>query len=65
MQHMKKVIYSFYKKQLEKPTVISPLIDSVVLIARPTIKLTKQKEIQLTKSGNEYAKNQVLDAYNI
>ena len=41
VQHLKKLINSFYKDHPEKPTSTFSPIDSAPLIARPTVKPTK------------------------
>ena len=39
VQHLKKLINSFYKNYLNKLTVITKTINSLQLMAKPTIKL--------------------------
>ena len=61
VQHLRKLIRSFYKDYLEKPTATFLPIDSASSIARPTIKLTakfitKQKRGQPANSVNNQAK---------
>ena len=54
VQHLKKLISSFYKEHPKKLTATSLPIDSAPPIARPTIKLTrpiKQKQGQLVNSA--------------
>ena len=47
VQHLKKLISSFHKDHLEKPTATSLLVDSALPKARPTVKgakpITKRK----------------------
>ena len=47
VQHLRKLISSFYKDHSEKPTATSPAVDSALPMARPTVKparlITKQK----------------------
>ena len=50
--HLQKMVSTFYKDYPEKPTVTSAPLDSVLLMARPTVKLTKplkQKQEQSAK----------------
>ena len=67
--YLKKLINSFYKKHLEKPTATFLPINFTLLIARPTVKPTrfmiKQKRGQSVRNANKQARNSVLDAYNI
>ena len=41
IQHLRKLISSFYKDHLDKPTATSPAIDTAPPIVRPTVKLTR------------------------
>ena len=62
VQHLKKLINSFYKNHLKKLTIISLPINSALSMARPTIRpnLTfKRKRGQLAGSANKRAKNWV------
>ena len=61
VQHLKKLIRSFYKNHLEKPTATSPPINSAPPMARPTVKpkaksTTKQKRGQQANSAKKQAK---------
>ena len=60
VQHLKKLISLFYKNYSEKPTVISPPINSAPLMARPTIKFTQPitnwKRGRSANSANKCAK---------
>ena len=60
VQHLKKLISSFYKSYLEKPTTTSSPINSALLMAKPTIKptqpITKRKQGQSANSTNKQAK---------
>ena len=62
VQHLKKLIISFYKDHLEKPTATSPPINSASPMARPTIKptakaTTKRKQVRPANSASKRAKN--------
>ena len=69
VQHLKKLINSFYKELPEKPTAIFPPIDFTLLMARPTVKptrpSTKRKRSRPANSANKQVRNWVLDACNI
>ena len=41
VQHLRKLISSFYKDYPDKPTATSPAIDTASPMARPTVKPTK------------------------
>ena len=50
VQHLRKLINSFYKDHLGKPIATFPAIDTAPSIARPTVKLpAKQKQGQPAK----------------
>ena len=56
--HLRKLISTFYKEHSEKLTAISLSLDSVSLIARPTVlKEPKQKRGHLSKRANKRGKN--------
>ena len=61
VQHLKKLINSFYKNHLEKPTATSPPIDLAPPMARPTVRPTplKQKRGQAAGIASKPAKNWV------
>ena len=69
VQHLKKLINSFYKEHLEKPTATSPPINSALPMARPIVKptrpITKRKRGRPANSADKWARNWVLDACNI
>ena len=61
VQHLRKLISSFHKDYLKKPTATSPLFDSAPPMARPTVKpmaksTTKQKQGRLANSTNKQTK---------
>ena len=61
VQHLKKLINSFYKDHSKKPTASSPPVNSAPPMARPTVKLTakstiKRKRGRPANSGNKQAK---------
>ena len=60
VQHLRKLISSFHKDHLEKPTATSPSIDSAPPMARPTVKparpITKRKRGRPANSANKRAK---------
>ena len=57
VQYLKKLISSFYKDYLERPTATSPPINSTPLIARPTVKpTTKRKQGGPAKGASKEAK---------
>ena len=59
VQHLRKLISSFYKDHPDKLTATSPVINITLPIARPTVNLTgppKQKHGQPTNSTNKRAK---------
>ncbi len=52
--YRRKLISTFYKKHPEKPTASSPPLDSVLLMARPTIpKEPKRKHSRPSKGANK------------
>ena len=58
IEYLKKLISLFHKNHPEKTTVTSPLIDSILPMARPIVKpmaksTTKQKRDQLASSGHK------------
>ena len=58
VQHLKKLISSFHKDHLEKPTATSPPIDSALPMGRPTVKptakaTTKRKQGRLANSASK------------
>ncbi len=56
--HLRKLISTFYKEHLEKPTVTSLPLDSALPMARPTIpKEPKQKCGRLSKRVNKRGRN--------
>ena len=58
-QHLKKLISSFYKDHLDKPTATSPTIDTALPIARPIVKPTepfKRKQRRLTGCATKRTK---------
>ena len=62
VQHLKKLISSFYKNHPKKPTATSSPIDSTPPMARPTVKptakaTTKQKRGRPANSASKQAKN--------
>ena len=59
VQHLKKLINSFYKDHPEKPTVTSPPIDSALQMARPTVRPIplKQKRGQPAGGASKRANN--------
>ena len=61
IQHLKKLINSFYKDHPENPMAISPAINSAPPMAKPTVKptkpITKRKRGQSTNSANKRAKD--------
>ena len=67
VQHLRKLVSSFYKDHPNKPTATSKAIDTALPIAKPIVKLTatKQKRDWLANSSNKQAKkNQaVFDFY--
>ena len=67
VQHLKKLISCFYKKNLKKPTAISLPIKSAPPIARSTIRpiFLKRKWGQPAGIASKQAKNWVLDASDI
>ena len=44
IQHLRKFVSLFYKNHFDKPTAISETINTAPLIAKPTVKQTKQKQ---------------------
>ena len=63
VQYLRKLISSFYKDHSDKPTATSFSIDTTLLMARPTVKLTikptepsKQKQERPANSINKQAK---------
>ena len=61
VQHLKKLISSFYKDHLKKATATSLPVNSVLLIAKPTVKptaksTTKRKQGRPANSANKWAK---------
>ena len=44
VQHLKKLISSFYKDHLDKPIAISETIDSAPPMAKPIVRLTTMKQ---------------------
>ena len=59
VQHLRKLTSSFYNNHLDKPTVTSPAIDTVSLMARSIVKPTKapkQKYRRPANSTNKQAK---------
>ena len=69
VQHLKKLINSFYKKYLKKPKATFLPINSALPMTRLTVKLTKpttkQKQSLPANNANKWAKNWVLDARDI
>ena len=62
IQYLKKLINSFYKKHLEKPTATSPSINSAPPMARPIVKptrptITKRNRDQPVNNASKQAKN--------
>ena len=64
VQHLRKLISSFYKDYHDKPTATSLVIDNAPLMARPTVrpiiklsKPLKQKQEEPANSTNKRAKN--------
>ena len=60
VQHLRKLISSFHKDHPEKPTAISPFVDSALPMAKPTVKptaksTTKRKRGRLANSANKRA----------
>ena len=59
VQHLRKLISSFYKDHFNKPTATSPAIDTAPPMARSTVKLAeppKQKRGRPANSTNKRAK---------
>lgn len=62
IQHLWKLVTTFYKKHLKKPMATSLLINSALLMAKPIVRLriftTQQKQGRLIKESrvNQYAK---------
>ena len=59
VQYLRKLISLFYKEHPDKPTAISPIIDTALLMARPIVKPTgppKQKRGRPANSINKRAK---------
>ena len=60
VQHLRKLISSFYKNHPKKPIAISPPVDFAPPMAKPTVKLArlirKQKQSQPVNSANKWAK---------
>ena len=59
VQYLRKFISLFYKDHSHKPTTTPLIIDTVPLMARPTVKLNKppkQKRRRPAKSTNKRAK---------
>ena len=67
IQHLKKLINSFYKDYLKKPTATSPSIDSAPPMARPTVRptLLKRKQARPANGTSKCANNWVWDACDI
>ena len=63
MQHLKKLIRSFYKDHSDKPIATFEVIDTAPLMARPTVQsiatataLSKQKRGHAANSPNKQTK---------
>ena len=56
VQYPRKLIRLFYKDHFDKSTVIFEAIDTVLPMAKPTVKPTKQKQGQPANSSNKWAK---------
>ena len=70
VQHLKKLISFFHKDHPNKPTVISPIIDTAPPMVRPTVTPTeplKQKQGRPTNSTNKRAKKNLaaFDFYHV
>ena len=50
VQHLKKLISSFHKNHLDKPTVISKAINTVPPMTKPTIEPAAKPTVRLTAS---------------
>ena len=60
VQHLKKLISSFYKDHLKKPAATFLLVDSALPMARATVKpvrpISKRKQVQPANNANKQAK---------